>query len=109
MLLFLATNIAILVVLSIALSLLGVDTLLDLTTVDLGRDIPRLKQIADRVDINIIVATGVWIAPPSYIRRQSVENLTGMFIHDIEEGIAGTGVRAGAIDVATEPQMDNAN
>ena len=87
----------------------GVDTMLDLTTVDLGRDIPRLKQIADKVDINIIVATGVWMAPPSYIRRQSVDALADMFIHDIEEGIAGTGVRAGAIKVATEPEMDSVN
>ncbi|MEE9284897.1 MAG: phosphotriesterase-related protein [Dehalococcoidia bacterium] len=87
----------------------GVDTILDLTTVDLGRDIPRLQQIADSVEINIIVATGVWMAPPAYIRRQEIDTLASMFVHDIEEGIAGTGVRAGAIKVATEPEMDEVN
>ncbi len=30
----------------------GVDSILDLTTVDLGRDIPLLKQVASRVKMN---------------------------------------------------------
>lgn len=87
----------------------GIDTILELTTVDLGRDIPRLKQIADRVDMNIIVATGIWMNPPMYIRRQEPDKLAEMFTHDIVNGIAGTGVRAGAIKVATEPAMDEVN
>ncbi len=87
----------------------GVDTILDLTTVDLGRDIPRLKQIAERVDLNIIVATGIWMNPPMYIRSQDADKLADMFTHDIVKGIAGTGIRAGAIKVATEPAMDEVN
>src|SRR5215208_5919020 len=38
----------------------GVDSVVDLTVIGLGRYIPRIKRIADRTDINIIVATGIY-------------------------------------------------
>ncbi|MBI3744172.1 MAG: phosphotriesterase-related protein [Chloroflexi bacterium] len=87
----------------------GVDTILELTTVDLGRDIPRLKRIAERVNLNIICATGVWMDPQSYLRRQDSDKLCSMFVHDIVEGVAGTGVKAGCIKVASEPAVDEVN
>src|SRR6478672_10201184 len=38
----------------------GVDTIVDLTVIGLGRYIPRIRQIAQQTKINIIVATGVY-------------------------------------------------
>src|SRR5215831_7554527 len=38
----------------------GVDTIVDLTVIGLGRYIPRIQQIAQQTKINIIVATGVY-------------------------------------------------
>src|SRR5215813_13298179 len=38
----------------------GVDTIVDLTVIGLGRYIPRIKQIAQQTKINIIVATGIY-------------------------------------------------
>ncbi len=87
----------------------GVDTILDLTTIDLGRDIARLKEVADHVDLNMIVSTGLWLDPPRSIARMSPEEMADLFIHDVEEGIADTGVKAGAIKVASEPVVDGAN
>ena len=87
----------------------GVDTILDLTTIDLGRDIARLKEVADHVDLNMIVATGLWLDAPRSITRLSPEGMADLFIHDIEEGIGDTGVKAGAIKVASEPVVDGPN
>src|SRR5579875_3920350 len=38
----------------------GIDTIVDPTVVGLGRNIPLLQQVAEQVDINIVVATGIY-------------------------------------------------
>src|SRR5215472_12435207 len=38
----------------------GVDTIVDLTVIGLGRYIPRIQAIAQKTKINIIVATGIY-------------------------------------------------
>ena len=38
----------------------GVDTIVDLTVIGLGRYIPRIARVAAATDIQIIVATGVY-------------------------------------------------
>src|SRR5438309_9519775 len=43
-----------------ALKQAGFDTIVDPTVIGLGRYIPRIEKIAADVDLNIIVATGVY-------------------------------------------------
>ncbi|MGH9004045.1 MAG: phosphotriesterase-related protein, partial [Acidimicrobiia bacterium] len=38
----------------------GVDTIVDLTVVGLGRDIPRLARVAATTGLQIVVATGLY-------------------------------------------------
>src|SRR5713226_3590793 len=38
----------------------GVDTLVDLTVIGLGRSIPRISRIAEQTQLHIIVATGIY-------------------------------------------------
>src|SRR5262245_38750604 len=89
----------------------GVDTIVDLTVIGLGRYIPRIKQIAQQTKINIIVATGVYTyhdAPLYFHFRgpgtvlDGPELMVDMFVRDIQEGIADTGVRAGILKCATD-------
>jgi phosphotriesterase-related protein len=90
----------------------GIDTLVDLTVIGLGRYIPRIKAIADLVpDINIVVATGVYTynEVPMFFHFQGPGTVLGgpepmveMFIREIREGIADTGVRAGILKCATD-------
>lgn len=44
----------------------GIRTIVDLTTVDLGRDIDLIAGVARRSRVNIIVDTGVWWMPQRY-------------------------------------------
>jgi phosphotriesterase-related protein len=88
---------------------LGIDTVVDLTVVGLGRDIPRLAQVAAETQMNIVVATGLWSldALPHYfesrvLRPSYVDTMAEMFEGDITEGIAGTGVRAGILKCAVD-------
>jgi phosphotriesterase-related protein len=90
---------------------LGVRTVVDLTVPGLGRDVGLVAQVADRVPVNIIAATG-WYTPnvlPTYFQFhgpgtqiEGADPLVKLFIRDITEGIAGTGVRAGMLKVVTD-------
>jgi phosphotriesterase-related protein len=91
----------------------GVDSIVDLTVVGLGRYIPRIQRIAAQTDINIIVATGVYTYNdvPFYFHYQGPGTVLGgdepmvdMFVRDIEEGIADTGVKAAILKCATDIQ-----
>lgn len=89
----------------------GVDTIVDLTVIGLGRYIPRIQKIAAKTDLNIIVATGVYTYNdlPMYFHYRGPGTILGgsdpmidLFVRDIEEGIADTGVRAGVLKCATD-------
>jgi phosphotriesterase-related protein len=89
----------------------GVDSIVDLTVIGLGRYIPRIKRIAAATDLNIIVATGVYTYNdvPFYFHYRGPgtdlngpEIMTDMFVRDIEQGIADTGVRAAILKCATD-------
>src|SRR5216684_7081889 len=76
----------------------GVDTIVDLTVIGLGRYIPRIKQIAQQTGINIIAATGIYTYhdAPLYFHFRGPgtvlggpELITDMLVRDINEGIAG--------------------
>lgn len=92
-----------------ALAAAGIRTLVDLTTVDLGRDVAMVREVAAAVDVHIVMATGVWRAPPLYFERRSPDRLADLFVRDIVDGIAATSWRAGVIKLATEPAVDEAN
>jgi phosphotriesterase-related protein len=89
----------------------GVDTIVDLTVIGLGRYIPRITRVAEATDLNIVVATGLYTYNelPLYFSYRGPgtpldgpEPMVEMFVSDIEEGIAGTGVRAGVLKCATD-------
>jgi phosphotriesterase-related protein len=92
-----------------ALAAAGIRTLVDLTTVDLGRDVGMVREVASAVDVNIILATGVWRAPPLYFTHLPPDRIADLFVRDIVEGIATTPWRAAIIKLATEPSVDEFN
>ncbi len=92
---------------------LGIDSILDPTVVGLGRYIPRIQRIAEQTDLNIVVATGIYTyneVPFQFhysgpgLLFDVPEPMTEMFVNDIENGIAGTGVKAGFLKCAIEEQ-----
>jgi phosphotriesterase-related protein len=89
----------------------GVDTIVDLTVIGLGRYVPRIARVAAGTDLNIVVATGVYTYNdvPMYFHFQGPgtelggpEMMTEMFVRDIEEGIADTGIKAAILKCATD-------
>jgi phosphotriesterase-related protein len=89
----------------------GVDSIVDLTVIGLGRYIPRIQRIAAETDLNVIVATGVYTYNdvPMFFHFQGPgtelggpEFMADMFVRDIKEGIASTGVKAAILKCATD-------
>lgn len=94
----------------------GVRTIVDPTVIGLGRYIPRIQRVAEQVpELNIVPATGIYTYDdvPFYFlhRGPALNELAGtevpdpmvdMFVRDIEEGIADTGVRAGLLKCAID-------
>lgn len=92
---------------------LGIDSIMDPTVIGLGRYIPRIQRIAEQTDLNIVVATGVYtynevpfqfhFSGPGLL-FDVPEPMTELFVSDIENGIAGTGVKAAFLKCAIEEQ-----
>ncbi|MEU6230413.1 phosphotriesterase-related protein [Streptomyces sp. NPDC047042] len=82
----------------------GVNTIVDLTTVDTGRDIRFIEDATRESGMQVIAATGMWWQPPAFFATRSVDVLLDCFLTDIREGIAGTSVKAGIIKVATHTE-----
>lgn len=89
----------------------GVDTIVDLTVIGLGRYIPRIARVAAATELNIVVATGVYTyndVPFFFHYRgpgtmlDGPEIMTEMFVRDIEHGIADTGIKAAILKCATD-------
>ena len=85
----------------------GIDTIVDPTAIGLGRYIPRIQAVANKIDLRIVCATGLYTFNelPHYYRRRSLANtdaLTTHFVQDIVDGFAATGVKAGVIKCATD-------
>ena len=101
-----------------ALSAQGIRSIVDPTVVGLGRYLPRIQRIAEQVpDLHIIAATGCYTydqVPFFFTYRGPAlsaaagmdvpDPMVDMFIGDITEGIAGTGVRAAFLKCAIDRQ-----
>src|SRR3954454_7471228 len=81
----------------------GVDTIVDLTVIGLGRYLPRIARIAAATELNIVVATGLYTFNdlPMHFHYfgpgttfGGPEIMAEMFVRDIERGIADTGIKA---------------
>ncbi|HEX2460313.1 MAG TPA: hypothetical protein VHJ58_09205 [Vicinamibacterales bacterium] len=84
----------------------GVDTLIDVTTIDLGRDIRLLEEVSRKSGLQVIACTGHWLDPSRSMNARTVEELTEFFVREIERGIEGTDIRAGIIKVANGGMID---
>jgi phosphotriesterase-related protein len=95
----------------------GVRTIVDPTVVGLGRYIPRIQRIAEQVPLQIVVATGLYtyndVPFHFYYRGPALYEMLGaklpdpmvdMFVGDIRDGIASTGVKAGMLKCAIDHQ-----
>jgi phosphotriesterase-related protein len=78
----------------------GGRTIVDCTSEGLGRDPLALRAIAERTGLHVVMGSGHYRRPyidVDWLDRTSTNGIADAIVRDIEEGVQGTGVRAGII------------
>jgi phosphotriesterase-related protein len=75
----------------------GVQTVVDLTPIDLGRDVTLISEAARQSGMQIIVPTGFYYLIPFHFQFRDPSELTAHLVKDITEGVSTTGIRAGVM------------
>ena len=82
----------------------GIETIVEPTAYGLGRNVERIRRVNEQVDLNIVVATGIYafLELPSFLRYRTSDWIVELFVRELREGIADTGVRAAFLKCAVE-------
>ncbi len=94
-----------------ALKAAGIDTIIDLTVLGLGRHVPSLIAVAQKTGLNIIASTGIYTfndVPGPFgfygpgLLHDAPEPLIEHFVRDITQGMGGTAIKAGELKCAID-------
>ncbi|MDA0263048.1 MAG: phosphotriesterase-related protein [Chloroflexi bacterium] len=80
----------------------GLRTIIDVSTIDLGRDVEMMKEVSQATGVKIVAATGNHLAVPRPFIDLTPDVIADLYVREIEVGIEGTGVKAGIIKVASD-------
>ncbi len=83
---------------------LGVGTFVDPCPMDLGRDVEFLAELSQKSGLRIVCTTGAYFEAEGIthtFRHLPVEDIAAIYIKEISEGVGDTGIRAGAVKIAT--------
>jgi phosphotriesterase-related protein len=83
----------------------GIRTVVDVTTVDLGRDAKLVASAAREAGVRVVLATGIWRDVPRYFGTRNADTAAEAFVREITDGVEDTGIRAGIIKVASHESM----
>ena len=78
---------------------LGGQTVVDVTSLGLGRDAEALRSAAMTTGLNIVMGSGWYqkVFHPKDMDRRSVEELTDEIVGDVAVGVGDSGIRSGII------------
>ena len=77
-----------------------IQTIIDCTPVDLGRQVSAFKKLSSSSPINIVAATGLYRWVPLSYYSWDPDTVAQFFQREIEDGIEGTNIHAGIIKIA---------
>lgn len=84
----------------------GVKSTIEVTTIDLNRDVNKLKEISLDTNLNIIASTGFYLSEfnPEILSSMSEFEICDLFIKELLDGIENTNIKAGIIgEIASSP------
>jgi len=82
----------------------GVRTIVEPSVMFLHRDVAFSKRVADETGLNVVPATGVYTYDhlPQVLANRSEDEVAAIFVHEIENGIQGTDIKAAFIKCAAD-------
>jgi phosphotriesterase-related protein len=82
----------------------GVKTVVEPTAMLLGRDIEASRRLAEDSGLQIVACTGIYTYDhlPQFLANRSEDFMADLFVHDIEQGIQGTEIKAAFVKCAAD-------
>ncbi len=81
----------------------GIDTVIDGTPLDLGRNLQALREISRRSSVNILLSSGLYITEEHFMHRRTPSAFAKAFIDECTNGIADSGIKPAMLKCATGP------
>jgi phosphotriesterase-related protein len=90
---------------------LGVKTIGEPTAMFLGRDVEFMRRVSEETGLQVIPCTGIYTYDylPQFFLNRDADQIADLFVHDIEEGIQGTDIKAAFIKCAADEPGVNEN
>jgi phosphotriesterase-related protein len=90
---------------------LGVKTIGEPTAMFLGRDVEFMRRVAEETGLQVIPCTGIYTYDylPQFFINRDPDQIAELFVHDIENGIQGTDIKAAFIKCAADEPGVNEN
>lgn len=90
---------------------LGVKTICEPSCMFLGRDIELMRAVSEKTGLQIVPCTGIYTYDhlPMFFMSRSPDEIADLFVHDIEQGIQGTGAKAAFLKCAADEPGVNEN
>jgi phosphotriesterase-related protein len=84
----------------------GIDTVVEPSAMFLQRDARFSKRVADESGLNVVLATGVYTYNhlPQPLMNRDEDALAEIFVHDIEQGIQDTDIKAAFLKCAADAE-----
>jgi phosphotriesterase-related protein len=82
----------------------GVKTVVEPSAMFLTRDAAFSKRVADESGLQVVLATGVYTYDhlPQFLLNRDEDAVAAIFVHEIEHGIQGTGIKPAFIKCAAD-------
>jgi phosphotriesterase-related protein len=82
----------------------GVRTICEPTAMLLGRDVGFMLRVAEETGLRVVPCTGIYTYDhlPMFFVTRDADAMADCFVHDIEVGIQGTGIKAAFIKCAAD-------
>lgn len=87
---------------------LGGSTIVDVTTVGIGRDPKALYEVSRRTNLNIVMGSGFYLHDtiPEHVHKMDVDEIKENIKRDLTVGVDNTSIKAGIIgEIGIGPQM----
>ena len=84
----------------------GVKTIVDPACMDLGRDVRLAERVVEETGIQLVMCTGIYSVRyehlPAGMAFRDEDYLADAFVHDLEQGIQGTSIKAHFLKCAVD-------
>ena len=73
----------------------GVENIIEVTNIGMGRNMEYMEEVRKAVNINFIYSTGFYIEPffPDFVFQKTDKELSKIMINEIKNGIGNTGIK----------------